>query len=80
MLEITSTRFCHPIFNHRAFSMTHHVLTHPQQNGVAKRKNGHLLNTTLIVVFKLTMKFLWAGDRVNRIGELFSYYVSFLFL
>ena len=52
----------------------------PQQNGVAKRKNGHLLNTTLIVVFKLTMKFLWAGDRVNRIGELFSYYVSFLFL
>ena len=33
MLEITSTRFCHPIFNHRAFSMIHHVLTHLNKMG-----------------------------------------------
>ena len=33
MLEITSARFFHPIFNHKAFSMTHHVLTHPNKMG-----------------------------------------------
>ena len=33
MLEITSTRFFHLIFNHGAFSMTHYVLTYPNKMG-----------------------------------------------
>ena len=40
MLEITSIRLCHLIFNHRAFSMTHYVLTHPNKMGQPRGKMG----------------------------------------
>ena len=40
MLEITSTGFCHHISSYRAFSMTHHVLTHPNKMGWPRGKMG----------------------------------------